>query len=320
MINCIIINNFLLAIFVHKNHNICMKIAYVNGRYVPLQHAVVPMQDRGYQFADGIYEVSMFYNQRFLDMDLHLQRLHQSLEAMQINWSMTDAALLTILRRLLQLNSVNDGYVYLQITRGVAPRNHLFPASAKAFLTACVMPTRAAKLEAYSNGVKVITATDIRHARCDIKSIALLPNVLLKQQAHVAGAAEVFLFNHADELTECAVSTAYIVKDGVVQTHPENHAVLNGVRKQVVRRLCEQNNIAYVERMISRGEVMQADEAFLTSANSHILPVSMIDDTVIGISKNGDIATSDRKAGDLSKKLLALYQTHVTNQTGKLWN
>jgi D-alanine transaminase len=287
-----------------------MKIAYVNGRYVPLQHAVVPMQDRGYQFADGIYEVAMFYNQRFLDIDLHLARLHRSLAEMRIKWSMTDAALRMILRRLLQLNKVVDGYVYLQITRGVAPRNHLFPAHVKPMLTACVMPTRPAKATAYTQGVRVITAQDIRHARCDIKSIALLPNMLLKQQAHEAGAAEVFLFNAHDELTECAVSTAYIVKGGVVQTHPENHAVLNGVRKQVVRRLCEQNNIPYVERMIARVEVMAADEAFLTSANSHILPVTKIDDA----------AVADGKVGAVSKRLLSLYQAHVTAQTGKIWN
>ena len=292
-----------------KNTNI-NKIAYVNGRYVPLNYAVVPMQDRGYQFADGIYEVAMFYNQRFLDMDLHLERLHKSLKSMRIEWNMTNAALLTILNRLLQMNKLRDGYVYLQITRGVAPRNHLFPKHTKPMLTACVMATRPAKNEAYLNGVRVITAHDIRHSRCDIKSISLLPNVLLKQQAYEAGAAEAFLFNHNDELTECSVSTAYIVKDGVVQTHPENHAVLNGVRKQVVRRLCEQNNIPYIERMIPRAQVMQADEAFLTSANSHILPVTKIDDAAVG---NG-------KVGEVSKKLLALYQSHVTTQTGKTWN
>jgi D-alanine transaminase len=286
-----------------------MKIAYVNGRYVPQHLAVVPMQDRGYQFADGVYEVAMFYNRRLLDLDLHLQRLEKSLGEMRIAPPMSERALRLILRRLVEINPCKDGYIYLQITRGAAPRNHLFPKSAQPILTACVMPTRPAPKLAYENGVKVITAADIRHARCDIKSIALLPNVLLKNMAHEAGAAEVFLFNHNNELTECSVSTAYIVKDGAVLTHPENHAVLNGVRKQVVRDLCKNNNIPYIERMISKDEVFNADEAFLTSANSHVLPVTKIDETTIG----------DGKIGKITHKLLQLYRSHVTEQTGKTW-
>lgn len=287
-----------------------MKIAYVNGRYLLQNYATVSMQDRGYQFADGIYEVVMFYNKKFLDLDLHLSRLHYSLQEMRINWQMSNAALLIILKRLISLNHYNDGYVYMQITRGVAPRNHVFPKQVKSVLTACIMPIKAFSSDCYQDGVKVITATDIRHGRCDIKSVALLPNVLLKQQAYEAGAAEIFLFNHNSQLTECAVSTAYIVKDGEVHTHPENHAVLNGVRKQVVKRLCNDNNINYVERMITKQEVIEADEVFITSANSHILPVTQIDNHIIA---NG-------KSGKISQQLFQLYQNHVTTQTGKIWN
>lgn len=286
-----------------------MKIAYVNGQYVPLQKAVVPMQDRGYQFADGVYEVAMFYNRRFLDMDLHLERLHRSLARLHIAEPMKETSLRLVMQELVNRNHYNDGYIYLQITRGVAPRNHVFPAHAKPSVTMCVMPTRPAKPTAYSEGVKVITAEDIRWAWCDIKSTALLPNVLLKNQAQAAGAAEAFLFNKEGYLTECSVSTAYIVKDGVVLTHPENEAVLPGVRKVVVRRLCAAHGIPYAERMITRGEVFAADEAFLTSANSHILPVTRIDEANV----------ADGAVGAVSKQLFSHYKAHVTAQTGKEW-
>jgi D-alanine transaminase len=286
-----------------------MKTAYVNGKYVPLQRAVVPMQDRGYQFADGVYEVAMFYNRCFLDIDLHLKRLHRSLARLYITEPMKETSLRLVMQELVRRNPYRDGYIYLQITRGIAPRNHLFPVHAKPSVTMCVMPTRPAKAGAYEQGVKVITAEDIRWAWCDIKSTALLPNVLLKNQAQAAGAAEAFLFNKEGCLTECSVSTAYIVKDGVVLTHPENEAVLPGVRKVVVKNLCQQHGIAYEERMITRQEVFAADEAFLTSANSHILPVTRIDDALV----------ADGKVGAVSRELLTYYKAHVTTQTGKEW-
>jgi D-alanine transaminase len=293
----------------HTSIHYPMRIAYVNGQYVPYHLATVPMEDRGYQFADGMYEVVMFYNRRFLDWDLHMQRFERSLHELRLDAPMTRKALELIVDRLLRLNDYANGSVYMQVTRGVARRNHLFPKNTPPSLCITVMPLKPAAANAYTDGVKVITAADERWGRCDIKSIALLPNVLARQAAYEQGAAEAFLFNASDCLTEGTLSTAYIVKGGAVHTHPEGHAVLPGVRKTIIRSLCEQAGIPYHERMIPRVEVMGADEAFITSANTHVLPVTRIDDSVIG----------GGKAGAVTLRLLALYQQHVTTQTGKEW-
>ncbi len=287
-----------------------MRIAYVNGSYVPYHQAVVPMEDRGYQFADGIYEVMMFYGRRFLDWDLHLERLHRSLDALNIPAPMSDKALALVARELLARNPYPDGYLYLQITRGAAQRSHTYNNPLSPFLTLSVMPPKKAAPHAYTQGVKVITLPDERWGRCDIKSIALLPNILALQQAMQAGAAEAFLYDTNQCLTEGTRSTAYIVKDGAVHTHPESHAVLPGVRKIIIRRLCQLLDIPYCERHIPMPEVLAADEAFLTSATSHVLPVMRIDDTMIG----------DGAAGTVTTQLLHAYRQHVTQQTGKLWD
>jgi D-alanine transaminase len=286
-----------------------MSIAYVNGRYVPRHRAMVMMEDRGYQFADGLYEVAMFYNRQFLDWDLHLKRLHYSCDELGINRPMSDAALRLVVETLINKNAYDDGYVYLQITRGVAKRNHFYKHDARPVLTMSIMPYKGVSVAQYEQGIKVITVEDLRWKRCDIKSIALLPNILALQQAADAGAKEVFMFNQAGNMTECGKSTAFIVKDNAIYTHPTDRHVLPGVRKAVVRELCHTNNIAYHETDVPRDKVMQADEAFLTSATADIMPVTQIDDVVLG---NG-------KIGALTQKLLTLYQAHVHEQTGKHW-
>lgn len=285
-----------------------MRIAYVNGRYVPHQQAMVAMEDRGYQFADGLYEVAIFYNKRFLDWELHRQRLHYSCEQLRIPLPMSDRALKSVADYLVDRNAYPDGFIYMQVTRGVAKRNHMFPAKPpRPFLTMSVMPVRKPDESQLMNGVRVITTEDIRWKRCDIKSIALLPNVLVLQEAQEAGAYEAFMFNEQDHLTECGRSTAFIIKDNTVVTHPQNRYVLPGIRKKVVQQLCQDHDIAYVERSISRDEVMQADEAFLTSATNGIMPVTQIDDIILG---NG-------RAGVLSQRLIKLYDHHVLAQTEK---
>jgi D-alanine transaminase len=238
-----------------------------------------------------------------------MQRFALSLQALRIDAPMSEKALELVVNNLIHKNKYRDGSLYVQVTRGVARRNHLFPKNTPPSITMSVMPLKPAARDAYSAGVKVITHSDERWGRCDIKSIALLPNVLARQAAYEAGAAEALLFNAEDMLTEGSLSTAYIVKDGGVHTHPVSNAVLPGVRKAVITQLCEQHSVAYHERMISRAEVMSADEVFLTSANSHVLPVTRIDDAMI----------SGGKAGEVTLKLLALYRAHVTQQTGKCW-
>ncbi len=288
-----------------------MNIAYVNGRYVPRQRATVMMEDRGYQFADGLYEVAMFYNCQFLDWDLHIKRLHYSCKELGIARPMSDAALKMVVETLINKNAYDDGYVYIQITRGVSnKRNHFYSHQMAPSLTMSIMPYKGVTLEQYQKGIRVITVEDLRWKRCDIKSIALLPNILALQQAADAGAKEVFMFNEADNLTECGKSTAFIVKNDAVYTHPADRHVLPGVRKTVVREICRAYDIPYHETEVSREMVMNADEAFLTSATADIMPVTQIDDMVIG---SGSI-------GAMTQNLLNKYQSHVTQQTGKTWN
>lgn len=287
-----------------------MRIAYVNGRYVPLQHAQVPMEDRGYQFADGIYEVIVFYNRLFLDEQPHIARLHQSLEQLNIPAPMSEPALRLIMRQMVAKNPYTNGFIYLQITRGMARRNHVFSQPLQPSVTMSVMPEKRLPDDCYDEGIRVITHPDQRWARCDIKSIALLPNVLARQQAAEEGAREALLFDAQDCLREGTLSSAFVVRGGEVHTHPDGPEVLPGVRKQVMHRLCEELGIVWRERAIPREEVLSADEVFLTSANSHVLPVTSIDGARIGAGRIGAV----------TGRLLAAYRDHVTQQTGKQWN
>ncbi|MFO1241667.1 MAG: D-amino-acid transaminase [Rickettsiales bacterium] len=286
------------------------RIAYVNGRYVPHRLAEVAMEDRGYQFADGIYEVIVFFNRTMLDEALHLKRLKQSLDSLRIAEPMPEAALKLVIRELIARNNYKDGYIYMQITRGVAPRNHPFPKNAKPVLTMSVMRIKQPSKAEVENGVPVITYPDIRWGRCDVKSISLLPNALAKEEAVQKGAREAILVNEKDYVTEASHSNAYIVKNGVLITHPQDYHILNGVRRQVLLEIAAKHQIRIEERLFTKEELFAADEVFVTSATSNVLPVATIDGKKIGTGKPGDI----------TKKIGALYQEHVTEQTGKTWN
>jgi len=278
------------------------RIAYVNGRYLPHREASVHIDDRGYQFADGVYEVIAIEHGRLVDERLHLRRLGRSLAELEIAEPMPEASLKTIMREVIRRNRVRDGIIYIQMTRGVAPRDHAFPRYAR---TQVVMTARRSKLanpKILAEGAPVITLPDLRWARCDIKSIALLPNILGKQQAREAGAYEAWQVDSDGNVTEGTSTNAWIVTAaGEVVTRAATHAILNGVTRLGVIRVIEQAGLKFVERPFSVAEAKRAREAFLTSTTAYVTPVVRIDDSVVG---NG-------KPGPLARELGAFYRRYV---------
>jgi D-alanine transaminase len=288
-----------------------MNVAYVNGRYVPLAEASVHIEDRGYQFSDGIYEYFAFYNRTILDEDPHLARLERSLKELAIPMPVTLPALKLIMRELMERNSRDHGGLYLQATRGVARRDHAFPKQPpRSSLVLTVCASKFPKKKEVEEGVKVITHPDLRWQRRDIKSVSLLANVLAKQKAAAAGAREAWLLE-GDTVTEGAVSNSYIVNDkGEVITHPADHHILGGITRESLLKLAKKAGIKVIERPYTMTEVKKASEAFLTSTSANVLPVVRVDDMQIG----------DGKPGKTTRKLQEIYETHILKETGYQWS
>ena len=284
------------------------RIAYVNGRYVHHHEAMVHVEDRGYQFADGIYEYIAFYNRTLLDGELHFKRLERSLRALQIAMPMSQAALQLVVRELIRRNGREDGGLYVQVTRGVARRDHPFPKHTKPALVMTVCAAKTPKLHEVEKGVKVITYPDNRWSRRDIKSVALLANVLAKQEATRKNTREAWLVENGDTISEGAVSNAYIVTAaGALITHPPDEHILGGVTRDGVLRLARKAGIPVEERPFSLADMRAAAEAFITSTSANVLPVVQIDDTRVG----------DGYPGGVTKQLQKLYAAHIFKQTGK---
>jgi D-alanine transaminase len=272
------------------------RVAYVNGRYVPHREAAVHIEDRGYQFADGVYEVTAVKNGRLVDEPLHLARLDRSLKELRISRPMSDAALQFVTREVIRRNGVRNGIVYLQITRGVAPRDHAFPTEAE---TAIIITSRRGKPndKQAAEGVKVITIPDIRWARCDIKSVSLLPNILGKQAAREAGAYEAWQVDDDGMITEGTSSNAWIVTgQGEVVTRKADNAILNGTIRVALLDIIRREKLRFVERPFSVDEAKKAREAFTTSTTSIVMPVVQIDDAVIGNGHPGSLSGTLRDA------------------------
>ncbi len=278
------------------------RIAYVAGQYVPHRAAAVHIEDRGFQFADGVYEVIAVLGGRLVDEELHLARLHRSLRELRIPPPLGDAALRLILREVILRNSVERGIVYLQITRGTAPRDHGFPKSAKPTLVVTARRARPPNPRLAEEGIAVITIPDIRWQRRDIKAIGLLPNVLGKQQAREAGAYEAWQVGPDGRVTEGTSTNAWIVAaDGAVITRAADHVILNGVTRVALLQIIAREGYRLTERPFSVEEAKAAREAFLTSTTSDVLPVVRIDDAPVG----------DGKPGTLTRKLRAVYLDHT---------
>ena len=283
------------------------RIAYVNGRYVPHRKAAVHVEDRGYQFADGVYEVFAIHQSRLVGEKGHLDRLAHSLAELRIEMPVSRRVLGVITRELVRRNRVRDGLVYLQITRGVAKRDHSFPENTESSMVLTARQSAPLDKDSLRRGVGVITLPDIRWKRHDIKSIALLPNILGKQQAQEAGAYEAWLVNDDGMVTEGTSSNAWIItKDGDLVTHNASHAILNGITRLSVLEAAAEAGVKFVERPFSVDEALQAKEAFVTSSTSHVKAVTSIDGKAVG---NGHV-------GELTSRMLDLYVDFIEGRGG----
>lgn len=273
------------------------RTAYVNGQYQPYGEAGVHIDDRGYQFADGVYEVIAVIGGLMLDEIPHLDRLDRSLAELSIEAPMSRPALRHVLRETLRRNRLSAGILYLQITRGVAKRDHPFPKHAIPSMVVTARRFKGASDAIVNAGISVITTRDVRWQRCDIKSISLLPNILAKQAARSQGAYEAWMVDDHDHVTEGASTNAWIVsRQGELITRPADHAILNGVTRLKVLAVAQRLGLTIVERPFSVEEAKQAKEAFLTSTTSHVMPVVGIDGQVIGNGHPGEITMALREA------------------------
>ncbi|HEX3882157.1 MAG TPA: D-amino-acid transaminase [Stellaceae bacterium] len=271
------------------------RIAYVSGRYLPHRQAAVHIEDRGYQFSDGVYEVVAVVNGRLIDEEPHFARMHRSLSELRIEPPIADAALKIVMREVARRNGVLSGIVYLQITRGVAPRDHAFPKSAKPVLVVTSRRSKPADPKLGRDGIAVITIPDIRWQRCDIKSVSLLPNVLGKQAAREAGAYEAWQVDHDGNVTEGTSTNAWIVtRDGEVVTRACDHAILSGITRLALLDIIAREGLKLVERPFSVDEAKAAREAFLTSTTADVLPVVEIDGATVANGKPGSLVTKLR--------------------------
>lgn len=274
------------------------RIAYVNGRYLPRARGRISIDDRGLQFADAAYEVCEVRAGRIVDERRHMARLERSLDALRIARPMTPAALAVVLRETIGRNRVCDGIVYVEITRGVARREFFFPpAGTRPSVIVTARSNDIARIEQLATeGVAVVTVPDIRWGRVDIKSVALLPNVLAKQAAREQGAREAWLVDAQGRVTEGASSNAWIVaRDGKIVTRPLGQDILPGVTRSVVLDVIKVQGLAFEERAFTVEEAYAAREAFITSASQTVLPVVAIDGRPVGNGAPGLIAIGLRR-------------------------
>lgn len=265
------------------------RIVYVNGKFVPENEASVSIFDRGYLFGDGVYEVVPVVKGALLDKAPFLERLDRSLKEIGLAWPCSKDAYVAFHEELVQRNGLEEGIIYSQVTRGVADRDFAFPAGVAPAVIAFTQARPLLDNPRAETGVKVVTVEDIRWKRRDIKSIALLGQVLAKQQAAEAGAFEGWMVEDGF-VTEGTSSSAYIVKDGVVITRPLTNAILPGIRRKILFELAAKHQVRIVERPFTVDEAKASDEALLSSASSFILPVVEIDGTKVGTGKPGPVA------------------------------
>jgi D-alanine transaminase len=273
------------------------RIAYVNGRYLPLRQATVHVEDRGYQFGDAVYEVCEVRQGRLIDERRHLGRLQRSLGELQIRLPMSEAALGIVLREVVARNRIGYGIVYLQVSRGVARRDHAFPAPAvPPGVVVTARPLNARRNEALAAaGIAVISVPDNRWGRVDIKTTGLLPNVLARQAAIAQGARDAWFVDEDGVVTEAASANAWIVTEaGRVVTRAADQAILKGITRTVLFDAVTTLGLAVDERAFTLAEAFAAREAFVTAASQIVLPVVRIDGHVIGDGKPGPVATALR--------------------------
>jgi D-alanine transaminase len=280
------------------------RIAYVNGRYIDQRLAEVNIEDRGYQFGDGIYEVVHLHGDRFVDEDRHLDRLERSLLEIRLPAPMSRAALRLVLREVARRNRTAEGLLYMQVTRGVARRDHAFPAAPvppALVVTVKRIPPYPDDVDRWASAC--ITLPDLRWARRDIKSVNLLPNVLARQAARERGAIEAVLYDEASGMvTEGAATTFWIVDErGAIRTRHLDHAILPGCTRGALIEELAHEGVAFEERAFSLDEMRRAREAFITSATSFVKPITQIDGAPVG----------DGAVGPVVRRLFGIFARHV---------
>jgi len=278
-------------------HN--FELVYLNGTFLPPERAMVSAFDRGFVFGDGVYEVIPVFGRRLFRLPHHLARLRRSLAEVRLPDPLSTEQWESILSRLIAGIKSDDQSVYLQITRGPAPRDHAFPADVHPTVFAYAQPTKPVAAEVLAQGIAAVTVADIRWMRCDIKAIALLANAMLRQQAADRGAVEALLIRDG-MITEGAASNIFVVRNGALYTAPNGPFILPGITRDLVLELAKANGIPAHEQSLPESALFDADEVWITSSMREILPVTRLNDRVVG---NG-------KPGPWHARMYALYQNY----------
>ena len=283
-------------------------LCYLNGEYLALRDAKVSVLDRGFLFGDGIYEAMPVYGGRIFRFDEHLARLNRSLGKVRIANPLSESQWLANCRKLIAAQPDVDLTIYIQVTRGVAPRNHVMPDDIAPTVFMMCNPLAAASAEQRHKGVACVTARDFRWERGDIKSVSLLGNVLARQMSADHGAAETIMLRDG-YLTEASASNVWVVHEGAVLGPPKSEHVLEGIRYELIRELCEEEGIAFNLRPVPEADLLAADELMLSSASKEILPVTQLDDQPVG---HGALRG---KPGPVYAKLFEAYQRAKLSQS-----
>ena len=265
------------------------ELAYLNGKFMPIEEAMVPIEDRGYNFGDAVYEVVNSYNGGFFGLEEHLDRLERSLRELSYPPIPRDKirdGMLELLKR----SEMDRAGVYLQISRGVAPRLHAYTDVKEPQIVMIVRGVKDVPAELRENGVSAITVKDIRWGRCDIKTVLLLPNCMAKQQALEADAYDAIFVTEAGVVRETTISNVFMVKDGVVVTHPANQNILNGITRIMTIDCCRELDLSLEERFYTSDEMFSADEVFFSGTTIEVLGVVNIDNRAIADGKVGPVA------------------------------
>ena len=264
------------------------KIAYLNSKYINFNKAKIHIEDRGLQFSDSVYEVVPFYNKKLIDFSFHAKRLKYSLKELQIKYIVKEDKLKKIFNKIISLNKIRNGIVYLQITRGVQPRDHDYRNNLIPNLIIYPINRKLNLPNSNFKGVKAITYKDLRWKRRDIKTVSLLANVLAKKEAVRKKAYEAILIDNG-KITEATASNVWIVKNNKLITHPSNTDILKGITRETVKKLIKKNKLNLKETSFTIKELYNADEVFITSASSFVTPIIKVDSKLINKGKIGKI-------------------------------
>jgi len=277
------------------------RTVYLNGDYVPDHEAKISIFDRAVNFGDSIYDVAGVLDGKLIDFEHHMQRYRNSLQKLFIESPLSEDEILQAFRRLVELNHVEEGLVYMQVTRGVAERDFVWPEDIKPNVFMFTQVKHSEENEAGRNGIKLASAVDIRWARRDIKSVNLLGQVLVKQAAHEAGAYEALMVDGEGYVTECGSTSFFMVRDGEILTRPLRNDILPGVTRRAILALCTAKGFKLIETRFTLEQARNADEAFVSGASSYILPVVKIDDHEL----------SNGKPGETTLQLREIYLEHA---------